>query len=240
VRAARRGSPAARPAYAGTIEGPRAFVAANGWTDCGNGLGGSERLTSVGTGPATGHVLHEHRYCPTRPASVTYYFYAYDRSFRNICERPERVCDPAVPFGAYAAVTLEMQPGDFEPGGRCHDDGCPVVAPLPAANDAAIRLVLAESVADTGAYGLTLTLPWDPTPIPEPDPPVVPEPPAADPPAEPAPEPPAVDPPPGDAPAEPPAADPPAEPGPDTPPTSGPTVDPPPADGSLGASLRLG
>jgi hypothetical protein len=212
----------AGPAWAGTIAGPTVFVAANGWTDCGDGTGGSERLTTVGTGPATGHALHEHRYCPTRPASVTYYFYAYDRSFRNICDRPERVCDPDVPFGAYAAVTLAMQPGDFEPGGRCHEDGCPVVAPLPAANGAAIRRVIAEAVADTGAYGPTLALPWDPTPTAPPDPaPVPPDPSAPDPPAEPSPEPPGSEPAP-----EPPASEPAPEPPTSDPPASEPAPEP--------------
>lgn len=193
----------AGPAWAGTVAGPSVDAAANGWSDCGDGLGGSERLTTVGTGAATGHALHEHRYCPTRPASVTYYFYAYDTSFRNICDRPERPCDPAIPFHAYAAVTLAMAPGDFGPGGRCHEDGCPVVAPLPAGNGAAIRLVIAEAVDDTGAYGLTHMVGWDPTPTlsPEPDPAPVPRPPTPDPPAsdrpasEPAPDPPAPEPP---------------------------------------------
>jgi hypothetical protein len=225
-------------AWAGAVEGPTVFLAANGWTDCGGGLGGSERLTTVGTGPATGHALHGHRYCPTRAATVTYYFYAYDSSFRNICERPERACDPTVPFGAYAAVTLAMEPGDFEPGGRCHGDGCPVVAPLPAANGAAIRLVVAEAVDDTGRYGLTHAVRWDPTPIPEPPPvpepppPVpglAPEPPTSEPPGwEPAPEAPAPQPPTPE--PEPPAQDPPAsEPPAAEPPAAEPPATAPPA-----------
>ena len=188
---------AAGPAWAGTVQGPTRSVAAGEWTDCGDGSGGTERLTTVGTGPATGHALHEHRYCPTRAATVTYYFYAYDSSFRNICERPERPCDPAVPFGAYAAVSLATEPGDFEPGGRCHEDACPVVAPLPASDAPAIRLVLAEAVDDTGRYGLTHSVRWDPTPIPEPDPAPDPDPPSAEPPVSdpPAYEPPSIDPP---------------------------------------------
>jgi hypothetical protein len=191
---------AAGVASAAPKPGATVFPAANEWTDCGAGIGGSERLVTVGTGAATGHAVHEHRYCPTRPATVTYYFYAYDASFRNICELPASVCDPAIPFGAYAAVTLAMEPGDFEPGGRCHEDGCPAVAPLPAANRSAIRFVVAESVDDTGAYGLTHRVAWDPTPVPVPEPPApapepVPEPPAPEP--QPAPEPPAPEPAPG-------------------------------------------
>src|SRR4051794_33504934 len=50
----------AGPAGAAPNPGPTAFLAANAWSDCGDGLGGSERLTTVGTGPATGHALHEH------------------------------------------------------------------------------------------------------------------------------------------------------------------------------------
>jgi hypothetical protein len=185
---------AAGVASAAPKPGATVFPAANAWTDCGAGIGGSERLVTVGTGASTGHAVHEHRYCPTRPASVTFYFYAYDASFRNICELPASVCDPAIPFGAYAAVTLAMGPGDFEAGGRCHEDGCPAIAPLPAANRSSIRFVVAESVDDTGAYGVTHRVAWDPTPLPAPEPPApapepVPDPPAPGP--EPAPEPPA-------------------------------------------------
>jgi hypothetical protein len=237
--------------------GPTVFPAANAWSDCGSGIGGAERLVTVGTGPATGHAVHEHRYCPTRPASVTYYFYAYDASFRNICDLPQSPCDPAIPFGAYAAVTLSMEPGDFAPGGRCAEDGCPAVAPLPAGNGSTIRFVVVESVDDTGAYGVTHRVRWDPTPIPAPQVPVpdpVPEPEPA-PPADPAPAPdPAPQPeapspdPEAPPPAEPPAAgpqlpdpgeEPSVEPGPGMPPVSGPTADPPLPAGTLADRLGL-
>jgi hypothetical protein len=243
---------AAGVAPAAAKPGATVFPAANEWTDCGAGVGGSERLVTVGTGPSTGHTVHEHRYCPTRPATVTYYFYAYDASFRNICELPASVCDPAIPFGAYAAVTLAMEPGDFEPGGRCHEDGCPAVAPLPAENRSTIRFVIAESVDDTGAYGMTHRVAWDPTPVPLPEPPATAPEPAPEPPApEPGPGPPAPEPQPiPDAPAEPapepspapdtttpggpapePSAPAPQLPDPGTPPPSEPGPDTPPASG---------
>jgi hypothetical protein len=225
-------------AMAETVHGPTAFLAPTAWTDCGDGLGGSERLSTVAAGATAGLALHEHRYCPTRPVTVSYHFYAYDEADRNVCARLQTVCDPSLPFDAFVVATVTWSPGDFAPGGACFASGCPVIGALPIGNAAAIKNVIVEAIDDAGDYGLTHNVRWDPAPPAEPQAPG-----GAAPGAEPlAGEAPATGPAGGGPAIEPqlpaPGEEAPAPPAPDAPP-SGPAAEPPAPDAVLGEVLGL-
>lgn len=195
-------------AEAATRTGPTVLLRPTPWTDCGDGTGGSERLATVATDAAHGYALHEHRYCPTRPVTVSYHFYAYDASDRNICALLGHACDRSLPFGAFAVSTVTFTPADFALGGACFLTGCPVIGALPAGNVAQIKNVIVEPIDDAGSYGVTHNVLWDPASPPAIGPapagpgtgvagPSAPADPAASPlaPADPVPAPPALDPP---------------------------------------------
>jgi hypothetical protein len=157
-------------AHAQTRTGPTVFPKPTSWSDCGDGFGGSERVSTVAAGATTGYALHEHRYCPTRPVTVSYYFYAYDQSDRNICALADNRCDESLPFDAFAVASVTFGPGDFAPGGFCSAAGCPVTGALPEGNPTSIKNVIVEPVDDAGVYGVTHNVLWDPMPTPTPAP----------------------------------------------------------------------
>jgi hypothetical protein len=161
---------AAPPAEAETRLGPTVFPKPSSWSDCGDGFGGSERLSTIAAGAASGYALHEHRYCPTRPVTVSYYFYAYDAGDRNICALVDNRCDQSLPFDAFAVTTVAFGPGDFALGGLCSEAGCPVTGALPESNLAPIKNVIVETIDDAGEYGVTHNVLWDPTSAPAPAP----------------------------------------------------------------------
>lgn len=164
------------PAAADTTRGPAVPMKASDWTDCGNGLGGVERLSTLPASATAGVALHEHRYCPTRPATVSYVFYAYDAADRNICTLAETTCDPSVPHDAFAVVTATWRPGDFTLGGDCYPRGCPLRAELPAGTTTEVKNVVAEAIDDAGAYGLVHNVSWRAPLVPADAPPSAPPP----------------------------------------------------------------